>query len=75
MSDSLRDQYAILWFEDSNMFTLVDDEDKTIILDRHSALEESARILDTESEINEAEEGIRYAVPAYLLDELFGWTV
>ena len=75
MSDTSDPQYAILWFEGSDMFTLVDDNDKTILLAREAAQEESSRLLHTEKEINEAEEGIRYAVPANLLDELFGWTV
>lgn len=68
--------YAILWFEgNDNMFTLVDEHDKTVLLTKPEALHEAARILSTEAEVQEAESGIRYAVPANLLDTLFGWVV
>lgn len=67
-------EYAILWFEDNSIFTLVNEDNYTVRLTFTEAQDESARILETEEDIDEADEGVRYAVPLYLLDELFGWT-
>lgn len=68
-------QYAILWFEGDTPFTLVDDSDKTVLLSEAEAKAETAAVLHTENDVEEAESGVRYAVSTHLLDELFGWVV
>jgi hypothetical protein len=75
MSTNDETRYAILWFEDDAAFTLVDDSDKTVVLSESEAKAEASTILRNENEVEEAESGVRYAVPTQLLDELFGWIV
>lgn len=70
-----KELFAIVWFEDDDVFTLVDDDDKTVLLTYSEALDESSSVLANEKEVDEAEKGIRYALPVELLDTLFGWTV
>jgi len=68
-------EYAIIWFEGSGAFTLVDDNDKTVLLTLEQARNESADVLSNEKDVDDAEPGVRYAIPAQMLDTLFGWEV
>lgn len=66
-------EYAIVWFEGEDIYTLVDTNDKTVLLTESEALSEAAQILRKTSDVEDAEEDLRYAIPAHMLNELFGW--
>lgn len=65
--------YAIVWFEGDDIFTLVDNDDKTIRLTEEHAKEESYATLRNEKDIEDAQDDLRYAIHVDLLESTFGW--
>lgn len=67
-------KYAVVWFEGDDIFRLATDDDKTVWLTRAETEYEVSGVLDTESQVDEAQEGVRYAIEANLMDSMFGLT-
>lgn len=65
--------YAIVWFEGDDIFTLVDNEDKTIRLTETHAQTESFDTLKSAKQVEDAQDDLRYAIHVDLLESLFGW--
>lgn len=69
-------QYAIIWFEDDDNYTLVNRNGLvTLTEDEVHSSEEIAGILETQEDVDVAQDDARYAIRLDLLDELFGYDV
>lgn len=67
--------YALIWFEGENYYTLVDRNNKTVLLSEAEAEYDTSGILRTEDDVENAQDDIRYAIDVTLLEDLFGWVV
>lgn len=67
-------RYAVVWFEGDDIFRLATNDDKTVWLTRAETEYEVIGVLETQSQVDEAKEGIRYAIAADLMDSMFGLT-
>lgn len=67
-------EYAIIWFEDNDNFTLFNRKG-LVTLTREQALssEDIAGILETEADVDDAQDDLRYAISLQLLDILYGY--
>lgn len=72
---TMEEKYALIWFEGDEYYTLVDRHNKTVLIAAAEAKESTAGILRTEDDVENALDDLRYAIPANLLQELFGWDV
>lgn len=67
--------YAIIWFEGETAFTLVDSQNKTVVQPRDAVQRDTAGVIDTEQQLEDAEDDLRYAISVDLLENFFGWEV
>lgn len=74
MYNSIMNEYAIIWFEDNDNFTLFNRKG-LVTLTREQALssEDIAGILETEADVDDAQDDLRYAISLQLLDILYGY--
>lgn len=68
-------EYAIIWFEGDIAYTLVDARNQTVIQSRDAVARDTAGIIDTEEQLEAAEDDLRYAISTELLSNFFGWEV
>jgi len=67
--------YALIWFEGEDTYTLVDRADKTVLLTEAEALNDAVSFLRSEKDLDNAIDDVRYAISVELLEDLFGWEV
>lgn len=65
--------YAIIWFEGDETYTLVDKNSKTLVFSYQQVLQDSAGVLLTEDDIEGVEDDLRYAISVELLEDYLGW--
>lgn len=66
-------KYAIIWFEGDSPYTMVDKKGKTVLLSKEAAMQQASGLLHTQDDVDEAEDDLKYAITATLLEDLFGW--
>lgn len=66
-------EYAVIWFEGEETYTLVNSSNQTVILSRAEAYQDTAGVINTEDDLENAEDDLRYAISTDLLEDLFGW--
>lgn len=73
----MEDQYAIVWFEGENVYTLVNNKDRPILLSKeHLSSEPSIHgVIDREDQVETANDDHRYAIRTHLLEELYGYVI
>lgn len=67
--------YAIIWYEDDTIYRLVNTGGELKTFTRQQAETEAsvAGFLNTEEDINSAEDDLRYAISLQLLEETYGY--
>lgn len=67
-------RYAIIWFEDNDNFTLFNRKG-LVVLTKEQVLssDDIAGILESEADVDDAQDDLRYAISLELLDELYGY--
>lgn len=73
--DPSSNEYAIIWFEGDDAFTLVNSQNQTVVQTRAEVSRDTAGVIDTEDQLDKAEDDLRYAISLTLLEDLFGWVV
>lgn len=70
-------EYAIIWYEDDTIFRLVDTKGNLRVFTRQQAEEEASvsGFLETEDDINKAEDDLRYAISLQLLEDTYGFNI
>lgn len=67
-------KYAVIWFEGTDNFTLVDRKGRLVKMvekDAHAAPSISG-LLKTQADVERAQDGPKYAITLELLESLFG---
>lgn len=66
-------EYALIWFEGEDPFTMVNKEGKTVLLSKEEALRQVSSLLENQDDVDKAEDDLRYGIASHLLEELYGW--
>lgn len=71
------DTYAVIWFEGPDTFTLVDRKGRLVKMTAKevSNSETIVSTLKTQADVEEALDGLKYAITLDLLENLFGCDV
>lgn len=69
--------FVPVWFSDGDVFTFTDKHGHTLSYTEIDARRQPAisAILRTEDDVERAEDDVRYAIDATLLEELFGYAI
>jgi hypothetical protein len=68
------EQFVVVSFSDDQSVFVVTRTDGSIVLREYDAVKNDVHgVLSTEDEIDNARDNVRYAVPADLAREYFGW--
>lgn len=67
-------KYTVIWFEGADNYTLVDRKGRLIKMTEKEATEAPsiAGILRTQSDVEDAQDDLKYAISLELLEDLFG---
>jgi hypothetical protein len=67
-------KYAVIWFEGHDNYTLVDKSGDFILMTEKEARKAPSisGILNTQSDVEEAQDDLKYAISTELLENLFG---
>lgn len=69
--------YVPIWFSEGDVYTFSDKDGNTIQYTEVEASRQPAisSLLKTESDVERADDDVRYAISASLLEELYGYVI